>query len=278
MDSKEPQELDEKDMIQNNFKDNSGTWLVYIALGAAAASLLWGGGSWLMQKREIAQEAAPFLKVTNRNFSLFLWQFPEYMRANVSTKSGYLPGFQYLDKVAIEDGQAEAFVSAPPKVLFLYHTWDRLIRKEFPKRPIAANDLREFLEYAPEWSPKQWREAPKEYQELIATLDSKGSAVVDSGSIPLDVQQAYIGWKNYFLEGDLIKQVKPTYGEMAEFLAKYPHFARNYWRNIVMSGRPDYLKGMIKENYDPKALIPEGELAAFLKVAFFNDQQAKKGL
>lgn len=271
-------ELDERDMIRKETGNNSRPILVWIAISAVIASLLWGGGNWILQKREMSQGNSPFLQVTNRQFSLFLWQFPEYMRTNVSGKSGYLPGFQYVDKVSIEEGQAEAYVSAPPKIIFLYHTWDRLIHAEFPKRPISGRELREFLEYAPEWSPKHWPEAPKEYQTLVATLAEKDGSALDLTSLPIDVQLAVIGWKNYFLEGKMIESYKPTYGELAEFLERFPHYARNYWRNIVMNGRPDYLKGLLKGSNDPKALVPEGELSGFLRVALFNFKQAQKNL
>lgn len=276
--SDERGELPEERMIRNGPGPGLFSYLLWLALGAAVLSLLWGGSFWFLQKREMSLGGSPFLQVTNREMSLFLWQFPEYMRANVSSKTGYLPGFQYLDKVSIEEGQEEAFVSAPPPVLFLFHTWNRLIRNEFPKRPISARELREFLEYAPEWSPKIWKGAPKEYQELVATLGDKGAETLNLAQIPPDVQRALIGWKNYFLEGEMIKNLKPTYTEMTEFLERFPHYARNYWRNIVESGRPEYLRSFIDPTKEMKGEIPDAELAAFLKVEFFNYMQAKKNL
>lgn len=270
------EELDERKMINEGIKKNPFPFFIWLALIAAIAALLWGSTNWVMQKRANSLSGTPFLQVTNRDFSLFLWQYPEYMRANVSSKNAYLPGFQYLDKVSIEEGKEEQFVTAPPKVLFLYHTWDRLVRNEFTARPIKAKEFREFLEYAPEWSPAVWKASPKGYQELYATLGNKSDESLNLAEIPVDVQAAFIGWKNYFLEGALIKNVKPTFEEMREFLNSHPNYSRNLWRNIVMDGRPDYLIGI--SSGDSKGVIPEGQLVAFLKVAFFNASQAKKGL
>lgn len=267
-------ELDERKMINEGIKKNPFPFFIWLALIAVVAALLWGSGNWVMQKRASSLSGTPFLQVTNRDFSLFLWQFPEYMRVNVSSKNAYLPGFQYLDKVSIEEGKEEDFVAAPPKVLFLYHTWDRLLRNEFTSRPIKAKEFKEFLMYAPEWTPSVWKAAPKGYQELYATLESKSDEALNLAEIPRDVQAAFVGWKNYFLEGGMIKSVRPTFEEMREFLSAHPDYVRNLWRNIVMDGRPDYLAGMA--NREAKGTMPESELAAFLKVAFFNASQAKK--
>lgn len=251
--------------------------IIWLAIIATIAAMFWGGGSWYLNKQQGIIATSPFLQVTNRQFSLFLWQFPEYMRANVSSKNGYLPGFQYQNKIAIEPGLAEEYVVAPPEVIFFYHTWSRLISDEFPQRPIDPRDFREFLEYCQEWKPANWPGAPKEYQELVGKLAGM-SQTLPLASVPLDVQHAYIGWKNYFGEGELINLLKPNYGDMDEFLKRYPHYTRNYWRNIVMKGKPDYLKTITTGHFDAKAPIPENEIAAFLKVAYFNFIQSKKNL
>ncbi len=272
------EELPDDKLIQNNYSKNPFPAWLWLALVAITASLFWGGMSWFYEHKQWVSESNPFLQVTNRQFSLFLWQFPEYMRASVSGKSGYLIGFKYMDKVSIEPGSEEEYVQAPPDVVFLYHTWKRLISNEFSERVIPASEFRDFLAYAPEWKPDRWKEAPKGYADLVQTLKKDKNDNLPLAEIPQVVQQAFIGWKNFFLEGNLIEDVKPTYEELEKFLSLYPHYARNYWRNIVKKGKPDYLKNLFLGNFDPKATVSDSELAAFLKVAFFNYQQSEKGL
>lgn len=66
------------------------------------------------------------------------------MRVNSKTKSGYLPGFQYIDKLSIEPNMADLYAVAPPELLFLYHTWNRLLSPEFITRPIQLSEFKEF--------------------------------------------------------------------------------------------------------------------------------------
>lgn len=269
-------ELREDQMIQDNYQKNPLPAWLYLALVAILAVLLWGGGSWYYERQRILHEINPFIQVTNRQFSLFLWQFPEYMRANVSAKTGYLPDFQYSGKVSIEPGRAENYVSAPPHVLFLYHTWSRLLAEKFPTRPIPTGEFRDFLENCPEWKPENWPDAPQAYLALVESIDIKENMDLSHKGLPKQVEQAFIGWKNFFVEGVAINDLHPTYKEMDDFLTSFPHYARNYWRNIVMQGKPDYLK--MANHSSPSGMIPENEISAFLKVAFFNYIQANKNL
>lgn len=265
-------ELREEDMIHNGLEKNPFPAWLWLAVLAGIAALLWGGASWFSEKKQEVVADSPFLQVTNRNFSLFLWQNPEYMRANVSSKTGYLPGFQYEKKISIEPGKAEEFVSAPPEVIFLYHVWKRLVGNEFSKRIISVGEFRDFLAYCPEWLPENWPKAPLSYKETLKTLSKEDNASTLVG-IPKDVQRAFIGWKNYFIEGSRINAVRPTYKQMTQFLNSFPNYARNFWKNIVAKGKPDYLKSLASEKFDPQAEIPENELVSFLKVAFYNYQQ-----
>ena len=100
-------ELPDNRLIDNRPSSSTIPPWIWLALVAIVASLLWGGGSWVRENKMWMAENSPFLQVTNREFSLFLWQFPEFMRINVSEKSGYLPGFQYMGKVAMESGKEE---------------------------------------------------------------------------------------------------------------------------------------------------------------------------
>lgn len=272
--------LQEKDFIQDSLSANPFPFWLWLVLLALLASLLWGGSSWLMQQvnREVA--ASPFLQVTNRQFSIFLWQFPELMRINSSSKTGYLPGFQYQGKVSMFLDDADKYVVAPPETLFLYHTWKRLIADEYAARPVPVKEFREFLDYAEEWQPKNWPQAPKGYAEFVDKLfeadTPKELQKMPDSTLPTVVRQAFQGWRNYFKEGDAINQLKPTFDEMSRFLKLYPHFARNNWRNIMLDHVPDYLIQMKEMPADAKAEIPPEQLAPFLKVAFFNYQQVQK--
>lgn len=269
--------MQEKDFIQDNLASNPLPFWLWLVLVALIASLFWGGSSWLSQQinREVA--ASPFLQVTNRQFSIFLWQFPNFMRMYSRVKTGYLPGFQDSN-VSINLEDAEKYVVAPPETLFLYHTWSRLIAQEYIERPIPAKEFHEFLNASEEWQPKNWREASKEYAETVAKLDlpdsSKDLQSLPHTALPVVVRQAFQGWKNFFKEGEAINAVAPTFEEMASFLKLYPYYARNYWRNIMMDKTPSYL--LQQETKDPKAVIPDDQLASFLKVAFYNYQQAFK--
>lgn len=247
-------ELHDSELICDSLRSNPWPAWIYLGVIATVAALLWGGAAQVFSKQHRLQSENPFLQVTNREFSLFLYQFPEYMRVNVSSKAGYLPGFQYSEKIGIEPGQADDYVSAPPEVLFLYHVWKSLVGDILIPREIRAGEFRHFLDYSPEW------------QSRVADFD-------DIKGLPMDVQQAFIGWKNFFMEGELINKVSPTYSEMARFLERYPQYGRNYWQNILMRGKPDYLKSLFLKQYDPDAIIPESEMAAFLKVAYYNFSQ-----
>ncbi len=273
--------LPEKDFIHEEFSQNPYPFWVWLFLAAIISCLLWGGYSWYYSFINKTISTNPFQQVTNRQMSLFLWQFPEYMRVNTANKTAYLPGFQYQEKVSIEPGMADETVIAPPEVLFLYHTWNRLLSRQFIQRPIAVPEFKEFLNYAEEWKPNNWPNAPGDYAKFIKTFPTTSNVEnldnLPLSVIPLEVRQAFQGWKNFFKEGDAINDVSPTYQEMGQFLSQSPHYARNYWRNIVMDKTPKYLISINNEGIDPKTQIPEEELTAFLKTAFYNFQQAQKG-
>ena len=75
--------LSEKDFIQNGWSIRSLPFWLWIALTAVAASLIWGGGNWFGGYLQKEKKQDPFLEVTNREFSVFLWQFPNFMRMNL---------------------------------------------------------------------------------------------------------------------------------------------------------------------------------------------------
>ncbi len=250
-------------------------WFTFIAF---VAVLGWGGHAWFDKWLSSGRRDSPFLRVTNREISLFLWQYPEHMRANAPRKTGYLPGFQYIEKVSVDPLLAEEYVEAPPELLFLYHTWHRLLGNQYFPRPIPSKTFLKFLDYATEWQPIFWHEAPQDYVAFVKQLSGKEEEKeLDLESLPLTtlplvVRQAFQGWHNFFIDKEAINGVRPTYGEMRKFLSEHPHYARNYWRNILFEARPQYLtmKGSEKDK------VPENELTAFLREGFYNYMQASQ--
>lgn len=274
----DPEVLQEKNFIQNGYKKNPYPFWVWTAIVAALFALLLGGKTWYWDQMRTQISNNPFLQVTNRQISLFLWQNPHYMRANAQTKSGYLSDFQYLNRVSVEPDLADRYVIAPPELLFQYHVWKQWLSDQTPMRPISQSEFLEFLDYSEEWNPKYWNSAPLAYIELVKSITNgriseSNLAVLSKARLPQDVRLAFQGWKNYFKEGDLINQVKPSYEQMKTFLDEYPNYARNYWRNIV----PNYLASYEKPASD-SAIIPQQELSPFLRAAFFNFQKKNASL
>lgn len=279
--------LSEENFIQENKKQPSTVasiplWL-WPALLTIAASLIWGSLGWFqgIAQKEIASR--PFLEVTNREFSEFLWQFPVYMRPYAKQKTGYLPGFQQGDRYTMNLSDTEQLVSAPPEVLFLYHTWKRLLSQYYIARPIQASEFTEFLEAVPEWKPEYWKAAPADYVKLI---DSKTYIKEDNldqlpeTTLPLVVKKAFQGWKNFYKEGEQINKVVIDSSQLKEFLATYPQYSRSYWRNIqyVLEKQvagAHYLESFPGKKEKDESISAE-QLAPFLKVALYNWQQANK--
>jgi hypothetical protein len=227
--------LSEKDFIQESRHPRPSAFWVWIVLFTGLISIMWGIMNWYetLKGQEIIFK--PFLEVTNRDFSVFLWQFPSYMRAHVKNKSGYLPDFQYADRYALDPKAADRFVAAPPDLLFLYHTWSRLLRQEYIPRKISKEEFIEFLNQSEEWDPVYWKNAPDGYKDLvdsIASVDQDDLQELSEERLPLIVRQAFQGWKNYFKEGEQINQLQTTYYQLEQFLKQYPSYGRNFWRNI----------------------------------------------
>lgn len=243
------------------------TWF---ALFIVMLSILWGVLGWYNRTFAKELESKSFLEVKNRDFSLFLWQFPSYMRSNLK-KTAYLTGF-LQENVTLDLAKTEEYVLAPPDLLFLYHTWNRLLSNDLIARPVPIDEFKEFLSQVPEWKPENWRNSPANYKQLIGNLNGEKSQDLAS-VLPKVVVQAFVGWKNYFKEGAKINALKPTYKQINEFLKKYPHYARNYWQNIQsIEGQevagPVYLVSL--ENKESDEVIPAEQVAPFLKVALYN--------
>ncbi len=274
------QELQEKDFIQENYSKNPKPFWAMVAVFAAVIVLCWGVGSWYYQTMETQVESSPFLQVTNREMSVFLWQFPEYMPQHVQDKRGYLPGFEYRERLGVVLKAADDYVEAPPGLLFLYHTWARLLKDYYVPRPISRVEFAEFLNLQPEWKPINWSESPPAYRRMVQGIKfsrDKNLEELSYEEFPLIVRQAFQGWKNYRLEGKLINIIKITYGDLKSFLKKFPHYDRNYWRNIVYAKYPRYLLTFTFEDIESGEKVSKGEITPFLRVAIFNVLQAQKG-
>lgn len=265
-------QLSEKNFINESYKKDPFPFWIWLVLLTIAIAIFWGAMNLYTNKVNLLFKESPFLQVTNRQMSLFLWQNPEFMRINAKEKGNYLPGFNYLDKVTVDIAFADHYASAPPELLFRYHTWDRLLKTEFIERPIPLKDFRDFLSYVEEWQPRFWPDAPEEYKNMVEHLTQSQVADLSTLSykeLPLDVRIAFQGWENYFKEGEQIDRVQTTPNELKEFLSSHPHYARNYWQNILKDSLPDYLK-----NLEGDLPVQANQLSSFLKAAIYNYQQA----
>lgn len=231
--------------------------------------------SQMVTKVEEFKASKPFLSVTNRDFSIFLWQNPQYMRINQKTKTGYLPAFQYLSGVTVEPELADRFVQVPDDVLFFYHAWKRLIGEVYFSRSIPQKEFLKFLNEDPQWQPRYWKEAPDEYKELLELIrggnDYDNLNLLSDQEMPKEVRQAFQGWKNYTLEGTAINNVDPSYSELNFFLTLYPEYSRHNWQNYLSDTVPNYLKSTGKKGAEK---LPKDEMAPFFKTAIYNFLQS----
>lgn len=253
-------DIKDDELIQESYgKNPKPFWIWFGVLALFILGFLgiqWGLKEALEEK--ICE--SPFSRVTNREMSVFVWQNPEFMRANQKRKQGYMPAFQYLGKVSLEPELADSWVVAPPEVLFAYHTWNRILGGVWIPTPIEASEFREFLEYAEEWQPQNWDDAPRDYLEA---LQIKEGDIADR--LPREVRLAFQGWQDFFKNGAAIQAVSPTYEELKAFLTKYPQYERSLWKNIVGD---EYLKG------EGSGFVPQDHLKGFLKAAFFHSSNS----
>ena len=268
--------LSEKNFINEGYSKNPVPLWIWLAIVAIVACLIWGFCFWFRARMETDIKSKPFLEVTNREFSLFLWQNPPFMRSHAKNKTGYLTGFKGAEQDTMELITTEDFVVAPPELLFLYHTWHRLVGSDYIPRPIPLAEFKDFLNGAPEWQPQHWAKAPSEYVQFVNSLPTTTIAdlqTVPETMLPQVVRQAFQGWKNYFKEGDKISQMNPTYAQVTAFLADHPFYARNYWRNIHEMAGEHYLETLTSGSSLPTDPIPEDQVPPFLKVALYNSRE-----
>ncbi|MCH9626285.1 MAG: hypothetical protein S4CHLAM123_14810 [Chlamydiales bacterium] len=231
-------ELDEKDFVQE--RGPRFVW-IFLFLFLATVALIWGVGVWQKNIEKERLKKEPFYQVTNRDFSLFLWDFPEYMRSNHDLSEAYLPHFHTRDQIHVIPELADEYVSAPPSILYLYQTWNRLLGERISSQPISERGYALFLQENPEWLPEYWKMAPEGYKKLVSRLNKLGNQDLQSLSdevLPLKARRAYQGWLNFARDWEKIHLFMPKKEEVEAFIESNPHYARNYWCNLL----PHYLE------------------------------------
>ncbi|MCH9625482.1 MAG: hypothetical protein S4CHLAM123_06560 [Chlamydiales bacterium] len=251
-------ELDEADFVQE--KNPKYVW-IFLIIFIFISLLAWGLGIWLHKVAVEKRNEFAFYRVTNREFSLFLWQHPDFMHSDIETKLENLPHFHSQDEIQVVPQYADMYVIASIDLLFRYHVWNRLLGKTLAPRPIPADEFYTFIHENQEWLPTFWAKAPKEYKKLLLKLPKMEAKDIQGASkkaLPFEVRLAFQGWKNITREWKSIEDVNPNYAQMQAFLAEHPHYRRSYWRNL----EPDYLVSFTEEEV--------GELSDFLKIGYYN--------
>jgi hypothetical protein len=88
--------------------------------------------------------------------------------------------------------------------------------------------------------------------------------------LPLDVYQAFVGWKNYYEEGEAINRASYTYGELRAFVHTYPQFERRLWFNLYAQSQPEYLLSLWNMSHGEADIYPREEISPALRVALYN--------
>lgn len=264
-------DLSEKDFIAPEPKKMRDAWVhLFALLGLVALTLVIG--TCRFQPRKENLKMTPFLRVTNREMSVFLWQHPQFMRLNQKKKTGYLTGFPSKENACPDPDQADDYVVAPPELLFRYHTWDRLLGKITWDRPIPPTSFEAFLEQCPEWIPQHWPSSSQAYKNWFETGEWRQWSDLQKASyqeLPLIIRQAYLGWKNFHEEGEEINQMQWTAEDLRFFQKKHPEYAVHLWKNLF-PGPLHYLANL-KEKTTQETPIPPQDLPPFLRVALYND-------
>jgi len=258
------QELDEKNFIQEH--GSKFVW-IFLFLFLFIIALLWGVDVWQKALEKDRLKNSPFYQVTNREFSIFLWQNPQFMRGNANLPEAYLPHFRSRGGIHVIPELADDYVVAPPEILYRYHVWKRLIGDSLSPRPIFQGAFMKFLHENPEWLPKNWKEAPPGYITLVNSLNQMeivNLQPLSEKELPFETRMAYQGWFNYTREWEKISLFFPSEAQLEVFLQSHPHYTRSYWRNMI----PDYLLNL--EEVKP---LEESDFSSFLKIALFNSLQ-----
>ena len=249
----------ERDFIPRKWHEHpSFIWiLLFVLVGVWALFGIFGKWESLITREK--RKELPFFQVTKRNFSLFLFQNTELLRAKRFKRFGTMARITSLDEVNFIPPKADEFIVAPPDILFRYHVWDRLLGESLAPRPIPGAEFKLFLKDNPDWKPDNWPGATEDYRQVVKDL---GNENLPLSKVPAEVQFAFQGWKNFFEEWALIQEVEPTKVEMEKFLGDHPRYGRSYWRNILSEEYPEYLKDL--------DVLSAEEMPDFLKVGLYN--------
>lgn len=259
---------EERFIRQRGPRDKGPMWL-WGGVCLSLVALAWGLSA-IADSGVFDDEEAPFFRVTNREMSQFLWQHPEFMRRHAMRKTGYLPGFQSKGREGMVVEQADALASGPPELFYRYHTWQRLIGDVVFTRKIAPTAFKQFLRDEPAWHPEKWAAATDEYKQTVRLLNTYDElSALSELELPAEVRRAFIGWMNYFDEGDAINALVVSVGELKAFLLDHPEYRRSLWRNVVADGIPDYL-GVTLGAAEDGDIVPTGEMTPFFRVAYYN--------
>ena len=244
------------------------------------AFIIYGLTFWLHILIEEKRPVNVYSKVANRDYSLFLWQNPQWMGNLKSKETLYVTGDWSAGKSFADPRLAEAYVTLPADILYIYNTWRTQVWQYLPPRPIPAGKFLRFLAICDMWQPRNWTEAPLDYNDLIEKLGSM-NPLEDLQKQPLsilphEVRLAFIGYENYFFEANQINALKPTYGDIQAFLKKYPQYGRSYWIKAIDGRYPKYLLSYSQAQYVPNEMVPDDELAPFLRAALYNDSVVTK--
>lgn len=268
-------DLEEKDFIHEEYpKHPYSLWFWLLVCLAVLGGAYWLTGESYSHSEETVRKN-PFLQVTNREYSLFLWQNPAFMKQNLRASRYYLPAWD--DRLTVEPKRADEWVEATPEALFMYHTWNRLLGEYYYPRDIPMGEFLAFLKDDPEWDPEYWPKAPVAYKTLVKWMREgnqyQNLRDLSYEEVPLIVRKAFIGWKNYTREGRTIDGLKPTWRQLWTFLEVYPNFKRPFWINFLREERPKYLQ---EERVDGREVIPEDRLDGLIKMALYNYLERQK--
>lgn len=259
-------ELEEKNFIQE--PRGSGFIWIFLGLFLIIMFLIWGVSFWQRRIENDQLAHSPFYQVTNREFSLFLWQNPRYMRSLVALPENYLGDFHTKDEIHVIPEFADRYVSAPPHVLYHYHVWRRLLEGDsLSALSIGPDSFAVFLSENKEWLPHYWKAAPEGYVELVRGLDNNrmdNLQTLSKNVFPVVVRLAYQGWYNFTREWKEIEKIEPSKMLVKEFLIFHPHYERHFWRNLY----PDYLSHLNNQEG-----LGKRDFTDFLKVALYNFQR-----
>ena len=267
-------ELQEKDFIQEPTKGGQGP-LIFFLFILFIVAIGWGIGSW--RKKTIGQKKREniLLQVSNRDFSIFLWENPQFMRPNKRLGSYYLEDFDGKDKIHLNFLKADKWVQVSHEVLFIYHTWKRLVGQYNYRAPISPFEFKNFVNDCPEWRSINWPNAPKEYKKIL--MDEKFLYInnlqeLSYLELPLKVRKAFLGLKAFYKEGEAINTQEITYGSLRGFLRVYPNFSRNLWLGIYEQDYPNYLLDVDKAHISDYEIVPYDHLSPLLRFAFYQYQ------